>query len=106
MAAPVVPILDVTDYDQQIQRSARTLQQGGLVVLPTETVYGVAASLRQAGALDRLRKLSPPAPSKPLVVHLARPEDAARYVGPLGEVGQRMIRKLWPGPVALVFDVP
>jgi protein-tyrosine phosphatase len=44
--------------------------------------------------------------SKPLIIHVPGREDAQRYLGEVGEVGSRMMRKLWPGPVALVFDVP
>jgi protein-tyrosine phosphatase len=36
---------------------------------------------------------------------MARPEDAHRYVGDVGDLGRRMIRKLWPGPVGIMFDV-
>jgi protein-tyrosine phosphatase len=106
MAAPVVNIFDAPNYDDQITRAASLLKQGGLVVLPTETVYGAAAMLTNTDALARLRVLDPPAKPKPLVMHLARRDDAARYLGDVSDLGRRMMQKLWPGPVALVFDVP
>lgn len=105
MTAPTVQILDAGDYDQQIRRAAGLLKEGGLVVLPTETVYGAAAVLSHAQALSRLRALEPPT-SGPLVLHLANRDEATRYLGDLSELGRRMMRKLWPGPVALVFEVP
>jgi len=46
----IIPIFDRGDYDHQIERGAGALQSGGLVVLPTETVYGVAGALTHPGA--------------------------------------------------------
>src|SRR5258706_9314766 len=108
MSAPVISIFDGA-YDDHIHLAAAKLREGGVVVLPMETVYGAAAALNRPAALARLRQLRPPAPtgdSQALVPHLADPADAARFLGPLTEFGQRCIRKLWPGPVALIFSVP
>ena len=77
-----------------------------MVVLPTETVYGAAARLDVSKGIDRLRALPPAADAKPLVIHLAHRDEATKFVGEVGDLGRRMMRKLWPGPVALVFEVP
>jgi L-threonylcarbamoyladenylate synthase len=106
MGAEVVQIFDVGDYDEQVERSAQVLKGGGIVVLPTETVYGAAAVLNKPEGLLRLRDLPPPATPKPLTIHLARREDALKFLGPVTDLGQRMMKKLWPGPVAMMFDVP
>jgi protein-tyrosine phosphatase len=105
MPAPVVNI-DAGDYEQQILRAADFLREGKVVVLPTETVYGAAGLLRLPAATTRLRALRPDAVGKPLTVHLADRKDAAKFLGPVGELGQRMMKKLWPGPVGLLFEVP
>jgi len=105
MGAAIIQIFEASDYEQQIRSAADLLRQGRLVVVPTETVYAAAAALGNAGALTRLRQL-PPEMSGPLVVHLARPQDAYRFLGPVSDLGQRMIRKLWPGPVGITFRVP
>jgi L-threonylcarbamoyladenylate synthase len=76
------------------------------VVLPTETVYGAAALLSDAGARKRLRGLREAGDSKPFTIHLGRREDARQYLGPVSDFGQRLMKKLWPGPVGRVFDVP
>jgi tRNA threonylcarbamoyl adenosine modification protein (Sua5/YciO/YrdC/YwlC family) len=105
MSAPTITIVADEEDRPHVERAAQVLREGGLVVLPTETVYGGASALRQPQAVMRLRQL-PPAVSTPLVIHLARPEDAMLYLGEVGELGRRMMRKLWPGPVSLIFDVP
>ena len=106
MPAPVVSIFETSDYDQQIAGAAALLREGKLVVLPTETVYGAAGLLTDATALSRLRALEPAAKPKPLVIHLGHRDDARRFIAKPSDLGERMMKKLWPGPVALVFDVP
>src|SRR4051812_26535582 len=108
MSAPVVSIFEGR-YEDHIRLAAEQLRQGRLVVLPTETVYGAAAALNRPEALKRLRALSPTSGGgerHAFVPHLAHPEDATAFLGDVNELGQRCIRKLWPGPVGFVFDVP
>ncbi|HEX4794491.1 MAG TPA: Sua5/YciO/YrdC/YwlC family protein [Humisphaera sp.] len=107
MSSSIVSIFSAGDYDQQIQRGAQTLREGGVVVLPTETVYGAAALLSHPKGRARLESLrGDDSKPKPFTVHLATPEAAEAYTGPLNDYGRRLVRKLWPGPVGLVFDVP
>jgi protein-tyrosine phosphatase len=106
MATPVISIFSAGDYDAQIRRGVEALRGGGLVVLPTETVYGAAGLLSHPGARRRLRDLRGDPSLKPFTVHLAHPEDALDYLGPVSDLGKRLIKKLWPGPVGLIFDVP
>ena len=106
MAVPTVPIFSTGDYEAQVRRGAELLRAGGIVLLPTETVYGAAGLLTHPDARRRLHALREDAGPGPFIVHLARAEDARRYLGPVSELGERMMRKLWPGPVGLVFAVP
>lgn len=111
MSIPVIPIFDTGDYDAAIAQAATCLQEGGLVILPTETVYGAAGVLGNDKATPRLEAIRSAAgvsngDRKPFTIHLARREQSMRYLGEVSDVGRRLMRKLWPGPVALMFDVP
>jgi len=107
MPAPVVRIFaDVTDYEGEIARVAESVRAGKVVVLPTETVYGAATLLTAPGAIERLREIRGGVSNKPFTIHLANREQASRYIGEANLFAQRLMRKLWPGPVGLVFDVP
>src|SRR5690348_915256 len=86
-------------------RAAELLRSGNLVVLPTETVYGAAGVLNHPSAKQRLKDFRG-AGDKPFTVHLAHRDQAMRYLGPASDLGKRMMRKLWPGPVGLIFEVP
>ena len=57
MTVPVVSIFEAGDYEQQIARAADLLRGGGVVVLPTETVYGAAGLLGNDKALSRLKSI-------------------------------------------------
>src|SRR5438874_1249030 len=105
MVTSVVDIFDVADYEQHVTRAAELLRQGGVVVLPTETVYGAAALLTQPAALARLKSLRGGDERKPMTIHLARRENSMRYLGQVSDLGRRMMTKLWPGPVSLMFEV-
>ena len=106
MSVPVIPIFDVPDFDSELDRGAKILNSGGIVVLPTETVYGAAGRLDHPTAVSRLRALRNSADPKPMTIHLANREDALQYLGPVSDLGHRLMKKLWPGPVGLSFDVP
>src|SRR3954469_20854841 len=99
MSANVVNIFDVADYDAQIARAAERLRDGGLVVLPTETVYGAAGALDRPEALARLGQLRGGTDSRPFTLHIAKPQAALDYLDDVSELGRRIMKKLWPGPV-------
>jgi protein-tyrosine phosphatase len=107
MAGPIVSIFEVGDYDAQVTRAVELLGGGGVVVLPTETVYGAAGRLDRPEAVARLKPIRGGDGGKPFTIHLAHRDDARHYLGgDGGETGARLMKKLWPGPVALTFDVP
>ncbi|HXE55677.1 MAG TPA: Sua5/YciO/YrdC/YwlC family protein [Tepidisphaeraceae bacterium] len=105
MAVPIVSIFGGGEYEKQVAHAAQTLADGGLVVLPTETVYGAAALLTSDKARQRLHALRGDASKKPFTLHIAVPTEAYRYLDAVNEYGERLIRKLWPGPVSLNFQV-
>ncbi len=106
MPSEIVSIYDAANYDEQILRAANLLKGGGVVVLPTETVYGAASALTHPEGMSRLRAIRNGGDGKPFTIHLAHRDDAKIYLADVGEIGQRLMKKLWPGPVGLMFDVP
>lgn len=107
MPQNVVNIFDIADYDAQIAGAGHMLRDGKIIVLPTETVYGAAAALDRANAVARLRGLrgNDGNAARPFTVHLAKPQAAVEYLDELNDLGKRVIKKLLPGPVALMFEV-
>src|SRR3954471_11875755 len=106
MPTPLVSMFEVPDYHEQVRDAAHSLREGKLLVLPTETVYGTAGLLTHSSARDRLKSLRNSDGDKPFTIHLAKGEDAGNYLAEIGDLAKRMMNKLWPGPVAIQFDVP
>ncbi len=105
MPATIVNILLADDPTVEIRRAAERLHDGRVVVLPTETVYGAAGLLTRPEARRTLRALRDGADDKPLVPHVTGADQAAELLGDVSDLGRRLMRKLWPGPVALSFAV-
>jgi len=99
--------VDLNDYSldlrQAVDEAAAALRDAKLVCLPTETVYGIAAKPDVAGeAIARLRGDA----TGPLTPHLNDATQVEQFGVEPGEAGRKLLRKLWPGPVAMVFEVP
>jgi len=85
-----------------IARAAAILRQGGLVVFPTETVYGLGANALDAGAVRRIYALKGRPSSSPLIVHVASIEQARSLAAEWLPEAERLARQYWPGPLTLV----
>jgi protein-tyrosine phosphatase len=89
----------------QVQRAAVALREGALVAFPTETVYGLAANAASADAVNRLRELKGRASQQPFTVHIGRRNDWTDFVPSISPLGRRLIKKGWPGPLTIIFQV-
>lgn len=88
------------------QRTREVLAAGGLVIFPTETVYGVGGLVTRDDAMDRLDALKQRPAEQPFSVHVPHTAAAERYADLRDPRVQRLLRKVWPGPVTVVVDVP
>lgn len=96
---------DLAQSENDLRRATQTLRDGGLVVFPTETVYGIGASAVHPQAMEALRRFKQRPVGFPFTLHVGSPDDIARWADVDGPVVRRLIRKLLPGPVNLVLDV-
>ena len=89
-------------YASNIRQAAEMLRSGGLVVFPTETVYGLGADANNSEALARLHELKQRPDTQPLTIHLADPQGALEYVDELPSGTRRLMERYWPGPLTLI----
>ena len=85
-----------------IVEAARTLDKGGLVAFPTETVYGLGADATDAQAVARLYAAKGRPRFNPLIAHVGDAE-AASALGRFDPAAERLARAFWPGPLTLVL---
>ncbi|MCS0495385.1 L-threonylcarbamoyladenylate synthase [Ancylobacter sp. MQZ15Z-1] len=84
-----------------IARAAQLIASGGLVALPTETVYGLACDATDPVAVASLYEAKGRPTFNPLIAHV--PDvDAARQVGHLTASAQLLADRFWPGPLTLI----
>ncbi len=85
-----------------IEHAAEVLRAGGLVGMPTETVYGLAANALDTAAVAKVFEAKARPSFDPLIVHLASADDAQQYAE-LDETSRRLAQAFWPGPLTLVL---
>ncbi len=89
---------------EAIDEAARILAEGGLVALPTETVYGLAADAANPDAVARLYAAKGRPSFNPLIAHVASLHQAQR-IGRFTPGASALAEAFWPGPLTLVVDL-
>ncbi|MCC6786325.1 MAG: threonylcarbamoyl-AMP synthase [Hyphomonadaceae bacterium] len=84
-----------------VERAAEVLRAGGLVVFPTETVYGVGADATNPHAVARIFAAKGRPQFNPLISHVLSLADAERH-GELHPLARALIETFWPGPLTIV----
>ena len=112
MARPLPEILPVpwpaglpappTRTEEAVLRAAQLLADGGLVAIPTETVYGLAANALDADAIDRIFAAKRRPAGNPLIVHVADTAMARTLAADWPTAAERITSSFWPGPVTVI----
>ena len=97
------PILSAND-PAALNEAVRVLARGGLVAVPTETVYGLAADATNAEAVAGIYRAKGRPSANPLIAHVDGIEMARRY-GVFGSASERLAAAFWPGPLTLVVPI-
>ena len=90
--------------DAALTRAAAAIRDGGVVAVPTETVYGLAADARCADAVARVYAAKGRPSFNPLIVHVSDLEAAAR-LAVLDDDARALAAAFWPGPLTLVLPL-
>jgi L-threonylcarbamoyladenylate synthase len=86
-----------------IRDAAAALKAGHLVAFPTETVYGLGADARNADAVKRIYQVKGRPSDHPLIVHISSINQVEKWASDIPEYAISLARKLWPGPMTLIF---
>jgi len=85
-----------------IERAAKILNNKGLVVFPTETVYGLGAIATDSGAASKIYEAKGRPSDNPLIIHIAEPEDAETYAY-VNDTYRKLAKAFMPGPITVVL---
>ncbi len=83
--------------------AAQLLKAGGLVALPTETVYGLGADATNKDAVARIYKVKGRPADHPLIVHIHSMQSLADWADEIPSYAISLARDFWPGPMTLVL---
>ena len=88
-----------------LRAAAEVLQAGGVVAIPTDTVYGLAAVASQPEAVVKLAEMKGRSASQPIAVLVADADQAESLVGELSAAAATLMDAFWPGPLTIVLPV-
>jgi len=98
-------ILHIKDEnDPQLETAARILREGGTVIFPTETVYGLGANGLSAEAAGRIYAAKGRPSDNPLILHIADWRQISQVAAVVPPVAEALARHFWPGPLTLILQ--
>ena len=100
----VIDIRNAEDSRDVVHRAVQALAEGQLIAIPTETVYGLAASACRPDAVERLLQVKGRPSGQPMALAIKSAEEAPDFVPDMSPLARRLARRCWPGPVTLVVD--
>lgn len=83
--------------------AAKIIQQGGLVAIPTETVYGLGANGLEESAVARIFLAKGRPQDNPLILHVAQPSDMEKFCHHIPAAAYALAEAFWPGPLTMVL---
>ncbi len=103
MKTKIIPIHPEFPEMDKLAACAKIIRQGGLVIFPTETVYGVGANLNNPKALARLREVKKRSDQKPFAVLISKRSQVLSLTAFNEPILYKLVDKYWPGPLTVVI---
>ena len=89
--------------DQAVAQAAQRLHDGGLIGLPTETVYGLGADANNPAAVAQVFAAKGRPSDHPLIVHVLSIDQVAVFAAEVPDFARRLMDAFWPGPLTLIL---
>lgn len=89
--------------DRPLVLAAEVIQAGGVIVYPTETVYGIGSNAWDGTSIAKVRALKRRTDQKPILVIVGSREQLVSVVDGISPLAERCMDAFWPGPLTLVF---
>ena len=100
----IIKIDPARPEEKTIKLAVETLKNGGLVGLPTETVYGIAASCQNKDAINKLYEIKNRPKEKPFAFNISSRKMLEQYVDKMPLAASRLIEEFWPGPLTVILN--
>ena len=103
MKVSVIKIDPANPDKKKIAIAAKVVREGGLVVFPTETVYGIAANLLDGKAVERLYRVKARPEGKPFTVHISDLKMIRDMGCVITGTAEKLMAEFWPGPLTIIL---
>lgn len=87
----------------ELSEAAAMIRNGGIVAMPTETVYGLAANAFDAEAVEKVFVAKGRQADNPLIVHIANVDDWGKLVEEIPQKARQLADRFWPGPLTIIL---
>ncbi|MCL4540446.1 MAG: L-threonylcarbamoyladenylate synthase [Bacteroidetes bacterium] len=91
------------NFGQSVTRAAQVILNGGVIVYPTETIYGLGANALETKAVEKVFEIKARSQSNPILVLIPNLDTLDELVLEIPEVAKVLMDKFWPGPLTIVF---
>lgn len=91
-------------FEENIQKAAQIIKNGGVVAFPTETVYGIGADVFNTNAIEKIFRIKERPFYDPLIAHISAIEQLQLLVKKMDDNLMRVAEKFWPGPLTIVVE--
>ena len=93
-----------TDRLESLRKAVEVVRSGGIVLYPTDTIYGLGCDPFSARAVKRLTELKRRVDARAYLVLVREPGDAAGLASRIPEQFYFISQRIWPGPITMIFD--
>lgn len=91
------------EQESILQKAGEAIQNGELVVFPTETVYGIGANALNQKAVSKIFEAKGRASDNPLIVHISDISMLDNMVSDVGKIERKLMEAFWPGPLTIIL---
>lgn len=91
------------EIEEKISAAAKIVREGGLLGIPTETVYGLGANALDPKAVNRIFEAKGRPQDNPLIIHVTGAQWLPRYCEDVPPLAYVLARKFWPGPLTMIL---
>jgi len=94
--------LDLNNIEEVLNNTARILQDGGAILYPTDTLYGLGANALNEDAVLKIQKIKKQDKNKPISI-IVKDLKMARKIACVDSKVEKILNRIWPGPITVVL---
>ena len=89
---------------KQFERIVETVKNGGIIIFPTDTVYGIGASVKFPESIDKIYEIKKRPKAKRIGVLISSWRESSHLVGRVNQRVRTLMKEYWPGPVTMILS--